>query len=280
MAPFVIGLPTSIQQRLIAEAQRNHATIGLSLIARDKKGLLCFVPFESQVCVDLEAFADNVGNWGELKVIVLPYLPVGEMINETLKILREGGAKVVEPSPDGVHWPQISEGGVPEGTFNDELYSAICRELTWTGELTPLLRFERSAQRYPDYKIMGGALDRCLQVHQIRWRFLARCCEALEEICKKSGEIKGTLEDFFEKKGIALAQTGGITTILRLMRAKKQIGSPIESNVHLSEGNATTPQAAARIYFQLLSRDRKFRLLLFYVGPHPDRNIDRELDWD
>lgn len=280
MSVFIIGLPAAIRARLIAEARRNDARLGFALAAPHKKsGILNFVPYEAQACADLEAYCDDEEDWSQLEIIQLPYVAITSDLAEVVEIFREVGAKVVSPTPGTARWPATSADGRYGVNFNSDVYAAILEHLKWRGRALPSERFQRSADRYADYLIMAGALDSCDEIDPVRFRFLYDSGEALEEFCRKRGVMGKPLFHFFEEKGLDLATTGGITTTLRLMRNGRQLGSAYDSQNHLKDGDGTTPQAAARIYFQYLDKDGQFRLLLFYVGPHPDSDIDRSIEW-
>ncbi|WP_148650212.1 hypothetical protein [Lysobacter capsici] len=277
MSVFIIGLPSGVRKRLIAEAQRNNVHLGFALAAPDKTGTLNFVPFEAQACADLNTHCDTVA-WSQLQIIVLPYVSVGPDLSDTVEIVKAEGATVYSPTPGTGRWPALSPDGRYTSDFNNDTYAALLEHLNWQGLAMPSERFERSANRHTNYLIMPGALAQCNAVDPSRFRFLYKSGDALEEFCRKRGAIGKTLFHFFEEKGLDLATTGGITTVLRLMRQGRQLGAAQRSQIHLKEGDATTPQAAARIYFQHLDENGQFRLALFYVGPHPDCDIDRSID--
>ena len=278
MGVFVLGLPRGIRQRLRVEADRNETALGFALVEFNKFGTLAFIPFEGQAVADLNAFCDDVP-WSDILVLVLPYVQIGQELQDTIDIIRSGGGLVLTPDLSRPEWPPVLANGRYVGAFNERLYTAIIGQLGWLGVAPPSSRFERSARRFPDYIIMPGALDRCDEVHSSRFRFLLASAEGLEEFCRKRGEIGVTLASFFEKKGIEVAQSGGITTVLRLIENGKQLGAAYKSQMHLKQGDATTPQAAASIYFQHIDKDGHFKLILMYVGPHPDQDIERTIPW-
>lgn len=237
---------------------------------------MSFVPYEAQACADLNLYCDSTP-WSQLQIMVLPYVAIGSDLIDTLKILKAEGASVFSPTPGKGSWPSLSKDGRYSDSFNESTLGAIREHLNWQGQVLPSERFRRSAARYENYLVLSGALDQCHEVDRSRFRFLYKSSDALEELCRKRGEIGRTLFQFFEEKGLDLATTGGITTTLRLVRQGRQIGAPKESQNHLKEGDGTTPQAAARVYFQYLGAREQFKLALFYVGPHPTDDIDRSI---
>lgn len=279
MSIFIIGLPTALRARLVARAQHNQVRPGFALVAPDRFGKLNFVPYSAQARADLDAYCDTV-DWSSLQIIQLPYVPIETELLDTVELLQKEGATIVSPTPGMGGWPAIDPNGRYGGAFNNEIYTALLEHLGWQAQALPSERFERSRDRYPDYLIVHGALDVCNTVDKSRFRFLYEAGDALEEFCRKRGGINQSLFAFFEERGLDLATTGGIRTTLRLMQNNRQVGAPLHEKIHLKEGDHTTPQAAARIYFQYLDRNGQFRLILFYVGPHPDSDIDRAIPWE
>src|SRR3546814_6053103 len=108
MTVFVIGLPNALRQRLEAVARRHDVDLGLAMIAINKRGHLVFVPFEGQACADLESFSQGC-NWDQLTVVVLPYVPIGTHLQESLEVLHENGAQLIAPAAGVDGWPVRSE---------------------------------------------------------------------------------------------------------------------------------------------------------------------------
>lgn len=278
MTVFVIGLPNALRQRVEAVARRHDVNLGLAVTAIDRRGHLVFVPFEGQACADLETFSQGC-NWDHLKVVVLPYVPLGTQLQETLEVLHENGAQLVVPAAGIDGWPVTSTPHALGGNFQDELFDALCSVLAWNPEIPPSEYFRKSARRLKDYVIFHDALDRCDEVHASRHGFLRQSSSLLEQFCRNKGRLDQTLASLFLAHNITLAQSGGMQTTIRLVRNGRQLGQALTSNLHVKEGDGTTPQAAARIYFQHLDKDAQFRLFLLYVGPHSEHLIDKDYEW-
>jgi len=278
MTVFVIGLPSQLRQRFLAVAQRHEVEPGFALTGIDKRGQLVFIPFEGQASADLEAFSDSC-NWDQLQVVVLPYVPIGSKLQECLDVLHVNGAQLMEPAAGAGGWPTAGVQQAQSVNFNDDLFDALCAALGWSHEVPPSDHFLKAARRLKDYVIFGDALDRCDEVDNSRHSFLKQSSALLEHFCRKKGRLNQTLASFFEAKSITLAQSGGLQTTIRLVRDGRQLGGPLISNLHLKDGDATTPQAAPRIYFQHMEKDDQFRFFLLYVGPHSDHVIDKSYEW-
>src|SRR3546814_14735307 len=110
-----------------------------------------------------------------------------------------------------------------------------------------------------DYVIFDAALDRCDEVHVSRHGFLKQSSTLLEQFCRKKGRLNQTLSSLFQAQNITLAQSGGMQTTIRLVKNGRQLGQALTSNLHVKDGDGTTPHAAPRIYFQHLDKDDQFR---------------------
>lgn len=277
MAIFVVGLPSHIRARLVAEAARNGVHVGLCLTVKSSRGGYEFHPPNGQAVSDLEAFGDNI-EWSSMTIVVLPYVALTAEMEEAVRLYAQDGARVIRPTAGHGDWPTSLRGTDGDDDRLNSVYQEICRELGWTGLASLAQRFESAAKRCSDYVLVGDALERCDEIDPSRHSFVKTSADLLEKFCKKKGRIEMTLEAFFRQKNIELAQSGGINTCIRLMKGAKQIAR-CDSNLHLKQGDATREAAAARIYFQHLDRSDQFRLFLLYVGPHPSKDIDRMVAW-
>lgn len=278
MTVFVIGLPNALRQRLEAVARRHDVDLGLAMIAINKRGHFVFVPFEGQACADLESFSQGC-NWDQLTVVVLPYVPIGTHLQESLEVLHENGAQLIAPAAGVDGWPVTGTPHALGGNFHDELFDALCLALAWNAEIPPSEYFLKAARRLKDYVIFDDALDRCDEVHVSRHGFLKQSSTLLEQFCRKKGRLNQTLSSLFQAHNITLAQSGGMQTTIRLVKNGRQLGQALTSNLHVKDGDGTTPHAAPRIYFQHLDKDEQFRLFLLYVGPHSDHVVDKDYEW-
>lgn len=278
MAIFVVGLPSSLRGIFIADCRRRGQLCEFSLIVK-KQYRYVFNPPNGQSVADLERFSDEVPNWADMTVVVLPYVDPSHKMQETLQVLSEEGANVIRPIAGSGDWPLQLMGQDPGDDFTDEAYKALKALLGWEAmAVAPAFRFTRSAEKLEDYEILGNALEQCDEIHHSRHRFLKASAEALEKICKKKGLVQMSLEAFFSEKGLNLAQSGGINTFVCLMSGARQIHK-YSSSMHLKEGDGTTAVAAPRIYFQQINRGDQYRLYLLYVGPHPSHDVSCNVDW-
>lgn len=281
MAIFVIGLPSNLRARFVAEAARQGQRPELSLVVKQQYRYE-FSPPNGQCVADLNNFAMQE-SWPDLTVVVLPYVALPPEMKPELQVLADEGVRIIRPVRGENGWPLRLMSQEADDDFTGEVYTALVEQLGWaTSTASPAEKFRRSAQKYSDYQILGDALDKCDDVHLTRHRFLKTSAELLEKFCRKRGAINMGLAAYFDERGVGFATTGGVKTTIYLMRSNRVIDKTV-SNMHLKDGDATTPIACPRIYFQHLDRDQQFRLYLIYVGPHPPKDliqINRDVQWE
>ena len=100
--------------------------------------------------------------------------------------------------------------------------------------------------------------------------------EAFVELVAGNGCGVG-LDEFFKTRNLHFAKTGCIQTKLEISVNSKVIRDEVH-HIHLKSGDRTSPQEAARIYFQMLAHEQLLWIFLLYVGPHPEINITRKID--
>lgn len=282
MALLVVGLPAGKKALFLAEAKKRDLSAELLLIKRHNDHYF-LIPPQGQSTIALKRFIDNNPEPGST-ILMLPY---AEQPHEMMPMLEDfvkyGGGIVLRPTPAQDGWPSSLVENPQGNDVEGQLYDALLTLLGWEKlpEKPPLpsARFRTSEKGLKDYQILGNALEICDEVAEVRHAFLKRSAEALEDLCRKKGQVGMTLDAFFAKKRAPLAQTGGIKTSVCLMKGIKLIHQS-DSNIHLKEGDHTTPQSAARVYFQSLSRNDQYRLYLLYAGPHPEREISCNVAWD
>src|SRR3546814_11954958 len=87
--------------------------------------------------------------------------------------------------------------------------------------------------------------------------------------------LNQTLSSLFQAQNITLAQSGGMQTTIRLVNNGRQLGQALTSNLHVKDGDGTTPHAAPRIYFQNLDKAAQFRLFFLTERSHLDLVIQK-----
>jgi hypothetical protein len=125
--------------------------------------------------------------------------------------------------------------------------------------------------------IADGALEHADKVAQHRWRFASRSADILARYA--GGESLGPLRNWKEQHGVEFATNGRVRYEYRVISKGKEVKGSTEW--HLKEGDNTTRESAARIYFARVEVGGDEKVLVFYVGPHPsDGSYSVKIDCD
>lgn len=131
----------------------------------------------------------------------------------------------------------------------------------------PAKSFENISSTGTRVLLADHALDRADEISAHRWMFVQNAAKLLSRLA--AGEVLGRREDWKRDFQVPFAGGGKVSFSYRLEgdHGKREV------NWHLKEGDRTTPEGAARIYFD----ERKIldvkHVLVFYVGPHPDNGV-------
>ena len=126
----------------------------------------------------------------------------------------------------------------------------------------PLSAFRDAANRQPRFRLANNALREANNISNHRWRFASLAASILER--QASGESLGQRRDWGKLHGVAFAVSGKVEFVYQLPD-----GSRPKSEWHLKEGDGTTAEAAARVYFTVADIEGLSHVLVAYVGPHP-----------
>lgn len=129
----------------------------------------------------------------------------------------------------------------------------------------PVLRpsevFKACVAECPHLLLARGALDVADETDPLRWPFVQRAARLLMR--HANGENVGAMRDWKANHRVDYA------TNSRVIFKGGPVHRPEISRWHLKEGDHTTAELAARIYFDCLTRDGEQVVVVFYVGPHP-----------
>lgn len=276
---FIIGLPNSSRRR-VETAIEGHGISPSTIPADiDKSGRLKLLPDPSVAASRLRDYCESVeGGYDCAKVYVLPYIFLTPDLEDELAALEEMGAQVVyfEMEKDG--WPYMHH-PKPKITeaFLDAIFHLLLAEIAGEikgGDLEAIEPSEcirLACTGTPGLVVVGSAIDLCDSIAAERHPWVKLAIDALVELIEHKG-IVGNLDAFFEARQLYNAKTGGISVRLEVKYEGQRVHLATTS-AHLKKGDATSPQAAARIYYQFAVLQGVFYVFLLYVGPHPDRNL-------
>jgi len=275
----IIGLPKALRRRAESTLEVYGVIPYVVVADAGKRGKLQIVPSVDDAIQTLRSYCDDVAEtYSDADVIVLPYTPIPDLLYGELDALESMGAQVTFIGEPESGWPTLAERQKPDTTFLNKLFECLLTEVlgeTDEAEPPPPSMYIRSlTEQCPQLIVVGDALDQCDDVAPHRYEFIRNTADALVELIDKKGNV-GRLDAFFREKGIEHAQTGGITIKLKVSHKGGAIHDK-SASTHLKKGDHTTPQAAARIYYQECHHDEELYIFVLYAGPHPDTDFSRE----
>ncbi|MDB0510781.1 hypothetical protein [Ralstonia solanacearum] len=272
-AVFVIGLFQSLQRKFVADCGRKGIEGRSVLAGIGREGTLTLLPIQNDAVHAFRAYLDGLSAYNEAHVVVFPYAPIPEELDDELKVVAEMGGVVIRATNGQDGWPLLGKKQKPDTATLNLAYARLWHALPGAQhEETPPPSeyFRLVAEANPRIIFATGVLTTCDSVAHHRYDFLRRAVDALVEFAMDGAG--GRIDAFFRERGIDHAQTGGITTTLTVHAGTENIHTDT-SNAHLKQGDYTTPQAAARVYYQAFMHQQLTYVVVLYAGPHPDKNI-------
>ena len=142
--------------------------------------------------------------------------------------------------------------------------------------LSPSAAFINAIKQEPRLVLAVGALDHADELSTLRYAFANRAAAALADYASKVGSHIGNLDQFFQGHQLSLALNGETKVSYELLlpggKTKKY-----STEQHLTKGNYTTRENAARIYFDAIENSGGLVVIL-YCGPHPTASFDVKVD--
>lgn len=266
---LIIGLPKPIKARLEARAKKDGYLISSILSDKGKKGTPMLLPHPSQAAHRLCDYFDKAA---EPSIVVLPYTKIPHDVYEELHAIEglDGEVHFIEESDED--WPHLETRSFNQ-KFLDSLFSSLEKFLFPRKEPLPSTRLLEIEQSNDSFIIAKGAIESCDEVAKHRFKFIIDASEALLDICNRSGNV-GPIEKYFESLGLDHAQSGGIEITLRASLKDGTVIHEKTSQTHLKQGDKTTPQAAARVYYQTFKNEDRYYVVVLYAGPHPENNCN------
>lgn len=130
----------------------------------------------------------------------------------------------------------------------------------------PSAAFLDAALRTPALVLHPDALRFADDLVEYRWQFATLGADLLARYAM--GEALGALREWRATHGVDFAANGRVAFKYRGTCSGESRDGRTEW--HLKEGDNTTPEGAARIYFARVEFSAGARVVVLYVGPHPD----------
>ena len=275
---FVIGLPLAIIKKLEARAKGTGIRFSSIALGKGKKGKPKLLPHPSQAIYNLQEYFDRVvSHEGEPSIIVLPYAQIPYDVYDELAVIEEmgGNCEYIEEGKDG--WPELEKGQL-DSQFLTDLARRLEDELFPKSIRLPSESFKNAVECCGRIIIPEGSISECDEVAEYRRTFFHAACDAFVEIAQSNGQV-GPIDLYFKTLGIDHAQSGGISATLELYKDGDCVIKKT-TNVHLKQGDKTTREAAARLYYTTFEFEQRYFLAVLYAGPHPDTDVIVRVDID
>jgi hypothetical protein len=272
---FIIGMPVALRARFEKAASAHGIDLTLVLAAPGRDGVLRLLPYAGQAKVDLEIFLGDLPDWSKACVLILPYAALPPKLDDVVDMVDDAGGEVIEPEPGEDGWPVSPRRKAPDAAFYDSLLTMLCTELFPQQEIPPCpapsAALHAAAERHPQLVIAEGVFDRCDEVDELRHEFVVKALDSLVHILENGAG--GRFDAFFNARGLIHAQSGGSLVTVEVCRGDQLVKS-FKVQTHLKQGDNTSPQSAARIYYCKFYLGAVTYLGVLYVGPHPEGDKD------
>ncbi|MNM98476.1 hypothetical protein D3C81_1110070 [compost metagenome] len=192
-------------------------------------------------------------------------------MQDTIDTISDCGSTVEEVMAKEDGWPWLD--GKPDSGFLNALFSRLQQKFFPKRALTPSEHFVALAKINNKLLITTDSLTLCDKIAPHRKKFFIQSANAFIEYLDANGEV-GILDEFFKKREIEHAQSGGINTTLQIQLDEK-VKYKETRNTHLKQGEKTTPQACPRIYYHALCLEKVHYVGILYAGPHPSTDVSR-----
>ncbi|WP_316153663.1 hypothetical protein [Cupriavidus sp. BIC8F] len=275
---LVIGLLKSMRQRFNADCARMGVDARIVLADMGNKGhSYMLIPYPGEAVNALRDYADSLDDFRDAHVIVMPYAEMPDELDGELGVLVDSGATVVRAVSGEDGWPPIQKKTKADPALLEQMRQRLWREIPVVqvdaDEPTlPSEYFRQVCDANPQVIIVEQVYETCDLVEPIRREFLNRAIEALAEFARDGSD--GRIDAFFRQRRLMHAQNGPNESTLEL-----RFGEVLVLNetvqAHLKQGDATTPQGAARLFYHHTIVGGIRYVIVTYAGPHPEGNFKR-----
>ncbi len=216
---------------------------------------------------------DFVDASGVVDVKIIPLGQEREPTSATLEALQSGSCRVALVGVRKEYKKALASAGF-EPEVKVENVFALEQWLRPAGTppppSLPSVSFHKAALE-PRLIFGVRALDRADDLAPLRYAFVARAADALVQLARK-GTSNSPLEDFFAERSLTYAINGNISVTANIHSGSAT--RQVTTERHLKQGDSTTAESAARIYFHCdRLPDGGHLVLVLYCGPHPNQSF-------
>jgi hypothetical protein len=272
-AVFVLGLFRPLQRKFDGDCTRHGFHNSKVLADIGAKGTLTLLPIENDAVYALRAYLDSLEDYKDAYVIVLPYAPVPQNLEVELQAIIDCGGNVVRGEDGREGWPLLAPKKRPDTAFINATYARLwqCMPIqALIPQVLPSEYFRQVVDGNNQILIADDVYATCDLVAIHRYDFMKRAIDALVEFATDGSG--GRIDAFFRARALDHAQSGGINASLEIL-CDGEIVLSESSNTHLKQGDKTTPEGAARLYYHHFFFTDRTYVAILYAGPHPDRDV-------
>lgn len=279
---LVVGLPQGSRQLIDSFAKGVGLQLDRVYAQLGKEGTFVLLPRPEHCLPAIDRYLDASGqgadDYAGSHIVVLPYASVPQDCLDELDVLVTMGATVDFPDPAvDASWPRVSRRKPPDQNFYVALAKRLQQHLS---SLLPVQseapsEFIRSlANECGVLLIADGALDNCDKVAPYRHDFIRKAVTVLTDAVTNG--LHGRFDAYCSERGLLHAQTGGSIFTVSIFNDDVEVNERV-CQTHLKQGDKTTKEAAARVYYTFVDINGDRYVALLYAGPHPDGNYSRKI---
>ncbi|WP_162956966.1 hypothetical protein [Pseudomonas aeruginosa] len=275
---FVVGLLKPLNKRFESHCARNGLYSRAVLADIGREGTFTLLPVGQDAKHALHAYVDKLNDYQDGLVVVLPYADLSDDLRHELETLAECGCTVIWAANEEDAWPKIKRRQKPDTSILNAVYERLlhCLPGIQQNAITSVSdHFQAVLEKNDHIHFHDSILDCCNAVAPHRYEFMKSAINALSDFIALGSD--GRIDAFFRERGIEHAQSGGINTTLKVLLNGHEIYKKT-ANTHLKKGDKTTPEGAARIYYQIFHFDDASHLAILYAGPHPESDVSWTLE--
>lgn len=278
---LVIGLPKAIRQPVDLFAKAHELAFDRVYAEVSGGGSHILLPRPEHCILRIREFLDNYGaeraDYVGSHILILAYADFPEECRLELEAAEAMGAKIEYADTDSVKpWPRLSRRIKPDSVFHQKLTSRMQEFLLGVGDGDCLLSeyVLRLAKVNANFIIAASALDTCDDIDPTRHDFVRKAVNTIAEAATNG--LTSRFDQHCATQGLHHAQSGGSKFTVRIEDGSFLI-EKLSCYTHLKSGDATSPQAAARIYYTFYEyKDIRYAALL-YAGTHPEGEFKRTI---
>ncbi|MCC4261124.1 hypothetical protein LL270_10705 [Pseudomonas aestusnigri] len=266
----VVGLPKELHPRLVGALKKHGIQLTAIIAAKGKRGSYMLTPCPAQAVHHFSDFTGKLdADMSDSLTIALPYADIPDNLDDEIYAYGDLGGQLHD---DESYWPAEPK-GKPDTVFFNAIFDNLMQLLP-LGTSKPSDTLKAAIIGRPQLILAARSLDKCDEIPSHRHHFIELAASAFKTLV--DGGLEGRIDEYFNQHGITHAQTGGITSTLKVKDSNGEVIYEATTQTHLKQGDGTTNAAAVRIYYHHFVHHHNHHIVITHAGPHPSRNITSE----